>query len=181
MIATPAMMRLNLNYDKFTMSFGLSGNVLEKQYTPSEVGLMTYAYNTSRGVPAYNEDGSMWYYPYTFSGQTYPVNYNILQEREHSSQEMNSSGLSLTAQLGYKIFPSLKAEATFSYTINNSDQETYFGDKSAYAANLRGEKYDGTIVAKNNFMPFGAELRKENIQEYKLYVARAVELHEILG
>jgi tonB-linked outer membrane protein, susC/ragA family len=157
-----AMMRLNLNYDKFTMSFGLSGNVLEKQYTPSEVGLMTYAYNTSRGVPAYNEDGSMWYYPYTFSGQTYPVNYNILQEREHSSQEMNSSGLSLTAQLGYKIFPSLKAEATFSYTINNSDQETYFGDKSAYAANLRGEKYDGTIVAKNNFMPFGAELRKEN-------------------
>lgn len=157
-----AMMRLNLNYDKFTMSFGLSGNVLEKQYTPSEVGLMTYAYNTSRGVPAYNEDGSMWYYPYTFSGQTYPVNNNILQEREHSSQEMNSSGLSLTAQLGYKIFPSLKAEATFSYTINNSDQETYFGDKSAYAANLRGEKYDGTIVAKNNFMPFGAELRKEN-------------------
>ena len=44
------------------MSFSLNGNVQKKEYTPQEVGLMTYALNTARSVGAYNEDGSLMFY-----------------------------------------------------------------------------------------------------------------------
>ena len=46
------------NFDKFTVTFGLQGNVSKKKYTPNDVGITEFAYNTSRAVPAYNPDGS---------------------------------------------------------------------------------------------------------------------------
>lgn len=162
-----ARLGVTLNYNKFNMQFNLSGNVQEKHYTPDEVGLMGYAYNTSRAVPAYNEDGSLWYYPRQLEGFNFPVNYNILHERKHATREMNSNSLSMSLNMGYKFLPELRAEVTMSYTVNNSDEEIYFGEKSAYAAALRGEKYDGTQM-KEIKMPVGAELRKSNTKNTSL-------------
>ena len=48
-----AMAKVDINYNKFIMSFSLNGNVQKKEYTPQEVGLMTYALNTARSVGAY--------------------------------------------------------------------------------------------------------------------------------
>lgn len=159
-----ASLRLNMNYQRFNMSFGITGNVQERQYTPTEVSLMNYAYNTSRAVPAYNEDGSFWYYPAKMqNGSNYEVNYNVLHERDNTSRNVDGSGISLTAQLGYKVFPGLQAEATFSYTVNNTNEEIYFGEKSAYATALRLENYKGDVGADSQkLMPFGAELRKSH-------------------
>ena len=56
------MAKVDINYEKFVMSFNLNGNVQKKEYTPQEVGLMTYALNTARSVGAYNEDGSLMFY-----------------------------------------------------------------------------------------------------------------------
>ncbi len=47
-----AMAKVDINYEKFVMSFNLNGNVQKKEYTPQEVGLMTYALNTARSVGA---------------------------------------------------------------------------------------------------------------------------------
>ena len=156
-----AMLRLNANFEKFTLSFGMSGNLMEKRYTPSEVGLMSYAYNTSRAVPAYNEDGSYWYYPRDL-GRGFSVNYNILKEREYSSWDVNSNSVNLQVQLGYRVIPDLKADVTFSYALSNTDEETWYGEESAYAASLRGEAVNGGRWA--NEMPFGGELKKKHTQ-----------------
>ena len=56
------MINLNLNYNKFTMRFGLNANMQKKEYTPGEVGLADYAYNTARSVAAYTKEGELWYY-----------------------------------------------------------------------------------------------------------------------
>ena len=152
-----AMVSVNLNYEKFSMMFRISGNVTEKQYAPGQVGLMEYAYNTSRAVPAYNEDGSYWYYPQDM-GRGFAVNFNILNERENSSWEVATSGVNLQTQLGYRIIPDLKAELTFSYALNTTDDDTWFGEHTAYAASLRGESLEGG--GQDNLMPFGGELRK---------------------
>ena len=162
-----AAMRLNLNYERFNVAFSMTGNVQEKKYTPSEMGLMDYAYNTSRAVPAYAEDGSYYYYAIKYNGSEFMSKSNILKERDESSEEINGSGITLTTQLGYKIFPELKAELTFSYTVNNTEQETYYSENSGYASMLRGEVFDVYDDVRKFYvredliyMPFGGELRK---------------------
>ena len=57
-----AMTNLSVNYDKWDFRFGLNGNLQKKEYTPEDVGVANYAYNTSRSVPAYGEDGELVFY-----------------------------------------------------------------------------------------------------------------------
>ena len=44
------MAKIDINYNKFVMSFNLNGNVQKRDYTLREVGLMSYALNTARSV-----------------------------------------------------------------------------------------------------------------------------------
>ena len=154
-----ARVRLTANYKSLDLSFGITGNVQKKQYTPSEVGLLNYAYNTSRAVPVYNEDGSLWYYPRQES--RFLVNYNVLNERDHSGQTIRGNGISLLTSVGYRLMKSLKVEAVFAYSRDDTDQRVHFGEKTAYMADLRGEMYNGKVRA---IVPYGGELRKDDTQ-----------------
>ena len=165
-----AMLSVNLNLDKFTMMFRISGNVQEKRYTPTSVGLMDYAYNTSRAVPAYNEDGSYWFYPKDM-GRSFQVNFNVLNERDNSSWEMYTANVSMQTQLGYRFFDGFKADFTFSYSLNNTDDETWFGENTAYAASLRGAEEALNGGSYSNLMPFGGELKKSYTRNTN-YLAR---------
>lgn len=155
-----ARLRLATNYKRWEVSFGLTGNIQEKHYTPSEVGLLNYAYNTSRAVPVYNEDGSLWYYPK--QGNFYMVNYNVLNEQEYSGQKVGGNGISLLTNIGYRFLPSLKAEIVFAYNKNNTKQRVYFGERTSYMADLRAELYNGTRGMV--IVPYGGELRKDNTE-----------------
>ncbi|WP_018335958.1 SusC/RagA family TonB-linked outer membrane protein [Butyricimonas synergistica] len=153
---------LSGSYKRFGFSFGMTGNVQKRHYTPLEVGLLNYAYNTSRAVPVYNENGSLWYYPR--QGTTYMVNYNVLNERDHSGQIVEGKGISLNMSLDYRLTNTLKAETVLAYHWNNTDQDIYFGEQTAYAADLRGDLYDGGQV--RGVLPFGGELRKDDTKSY---------------
>lgn len=157
-----ASVRLSGNHKRFGFSFGMAGNVQKRHYTPSEVGLLNYAYNTSRAVPVCNEDGSLWYYPR--QGTTYMVNYNVLNERDHSGQTVDGKGISLNMNLDYRLTNTLRAEAVLAYHWNNTDQDIYFGEQTAYAADLRGDLYDGGQA--RGVLPFGGELRKDDTKSY---------------
>ena len=63
----------------------LNGNIQKKNHLPSDVKVLDYAYNTTRALPAYNPDGSLYYYQkkgYDIGeGKTYnKYNYNIINE-----------------------------------------------------------------------------------------------------
>ena len=58
------------------MQFGVSGNVQDKTYNPSDLGIMNYAYNMTRAIPLYGEDGEL----YTYKKGNYP--FNIIREME---------------------------------------------------------------------------------------------------
>ncbi len=154
--------RINGRYERLEFSVGVSGNVQERHYTPSEVGLQNYAYNTSRAVPVYNEDGSLWYYPR--QGTTYMVNYNVLNERDNSGQTIDGKGIAVSLHLDYRLGKALKAETVFAYSWNDTEQDIYFGEKTAYAADLRGELYNGGKVS--GVLPFGGELREDDTKSY---------------
>ena len=52
---------LNGNFNKFSIRFGLTGNLQKKEYTPNNVGVTEFAYNTSRAIPAYDENGGYYW------------------------------------------------------------------------------------------------------------------------
>ena len=135
-----AMAKVDINYNKFIMSFSLNGNVQKKEYTPQEVGLMTYALNTARSVGAYNEDGSLMFYQRDNDlAHTYSKPFSIINERKNTDDDIQSNAISMSANIEYRLIPCLKAGMQFSYGISNFEERVYFGEKSWYAANLKKE------------------------------------------
>ncbi len=74
------MAKVDVNYKNFTLSFKIDGNMQDRKYTPKDVGLASYAYNTARSVNAYNEDGSLMYYQRVKNNETYDVPFSIINE-----------------------------------------------------------------------------------------------------
>lgn len=166
-----ANVRVNANYKRFQVAFGLSGRVTERGYTPSDVGLLNYAYNTSRAVPARGEDGELWYYDRPRKGDwqgTYK--FNILNERDNSSYDINGEGFTFNANVNYKIVDGLRLGAVLSYSTDNTTSETYYGEKTFYITNLRRSEY-GVDAPGNSECPYGGEL-KSDVTKNKSYTAR---------
>ncbi|ANI88198.1 hypothetical protein A9P82_02055 [Arachidicoccus ginsenosidimutans] len=155
---------------KLDWEVNFRGNVDKRNYVANDVDALNYAYNTSRAIPAYNEDGSLYYYRKYGSYNYY--NFNILNEIKNSRDITNSSGFTLTNTLNYKISRSFKGLFLFSYTLNNTDEEVSHNENTFYAANLRQSDYGVTPPATLTTLPFGGELNS-NIQRNYSYLARA--------
>ena len=137
-----ANINLTANYQRISIRFGFNGNVMKKKYTPNDVEVPKYAYETTRALPAYNEDGSLWFYSKD-TGYAYR-DYNIINDVNNTSQDIRSSGLTVTASLDYQFNEALKASFTASYSTNNTTQEIWHGENSFYAEILRRPQYNGT-------------------------------------
>lgn len=162
-----AMAKVDINYNKFILSFNLNGNVQKRQYTPQEVGLMSYALNTARSVGVYNEDGSLMFYQRDNNlDHMYSKPFSIINERKNTDDDVQTNAISASANVEYRLIPSLKVGMQFSYGVSNFEEKVYFGEKSWYAANLKREYAPGTAnfgyIAANSGMPVGGELRLNN-------------------
>ena len=159
-----ANLNLDMNYNKVDVRFQMSGNVSERRYTPSDVGVTKYAYNTSRAVPARNEDGSLWYYrkskpdPDQYDGQ---YMFNIINEVEHTYNTINSNQIKFVTSIDYKIIDPLKLGVTLSYGVSNTYQETYHGEETYLAKTYYTESETGNYSFKS-IMPYGGELKEDN-------------------
>ena len=157
-------MNINGNFNKFTFSFALAANKGERHYANSEIDILNYAYYTSRAIPAYNEDGTLFYYDKTGGpNRNEPLAFNALNEMNNCRDVYTNSGITLTTNLGYKWNESLKGQFIFSYSINNNLQESFLLANTWYAANLRGTNYGEEMplaIAAHSAMPYGGEYRQ---------------------
>lgn len=162
-----AMAKIDINYNKFVMSFNLNGNVQKRDYTPQEVGLMSYALNTARSVGAYNENGSLMYYQRDNTAESiYNKPFSIINERENTDDNIKTNSIGVSTNLEYRFIPCLKAGVQFSYSTSNTEERVYFGEKTWYAADLRLE-YNGkdkyhTGISADSWLPVGGELSIDN-------------------
>lgn len=155
------------NFDKFTVRFGLQGSVSKKKYIPDDVGVTEFAYNTSRAIPARNDDGSYWYYQVEkeIDGETYYYPKNILEDMANSSTQIRQNSLTFQANVGYEILPSLKAQVLLSYSFSNSKSETWHGEDSFYCRSLN-KSYGATTEAwwkTNTLLPWGGEQKDSHV------------------
>ena len=158
-----AALNLDINFtDALSASFDLSGNRSKKRYYQNEIAPIDYAYNTSRIIPLNNEDGSLYFYKKNHSAQYY-YDYNILNELENSGNKQEASSYSMKANIRYSPLSWLKLNGIFSYSISNTELESYWGAKTFHAAGLRYGEYGQAIAdPKKSTLPDGGELTQSN-------------------
>lgn len=153
-----AMLKLNGSFEKVDFQFSINGNVNERRYTPTTNGtsVTQYAYDMSRAIPAYNPDGSRWFYKRGNTKET-SYDFNILNEMETTYQTQNTSNIQFNGNIKYRILPVLNIEGSASYSLGNTTIETVYEEDSWYVASLRGNSGDSS-----NSCPIGGELTENN-------------------
>ena len=177
---------LNLNADlspRISTSLGINGNVTSREYSQDEIAPLDYAYNTSRAIPAFDENGD--YYYYQNSGRTAnSFRYNILNELENSSYDQEGSSISFNMTLNVKFTNYLNASVVGSYSTSNTDIEGWWGEKSHHVALLRQSEY-GDAPAKGDdsesALPFGGELTTNSTRNRNYMLRVQLNLDKYFG
>ena len=165
----------------FTASFQMQGNVSRRRYNQDGIAPMDYAYNTSRAIPAYDENGEFFYYNKIITNSNLiRRRYNILNELENSRKEQHTSGITVNANLLFKMTDWLNANAIVSYSNSNAEIEGYWGEKSFYAASLRGSDF-GELPPSYSTMPFGGELSRDETRSNSYTVRLQVNANKYFG
>ena len=160
-----AKMDVNLS-KKLLLSMKLNGNAQKKNHLVSTVDAMDYAYNTTRALPCYNEDGSLYYYDRKRGGYggygNKDLRYNILNEIDNSSSGYDGKGFQMDMNLKYNILPTWDVTAVGSYSVSSTLQEDWWGEKTAYVASLKNGEYEDRPVPGEDgkcALPYGGILK----------------------
>ena len=152
----------DLSYKKFTSRFTLNANKTDRKYTPPDVNILGYAYGTSRAIPLYNEDGSLYFYPTTSASDYREYSrptMNIVNEMNHSGQTQDGTEYRATADIKYDIFPGLSVSSALAYSVANVDQSTWFQENTNHMDRIRGADYG---KPDRDPAPFGGQLFERN-------------------
>lgn len=144
-----------------TFGTNLAGSVsTTKGFTGSDP--FTYASSMNRAIPAYNEDGSRFFYKKADNRFLF----NIENELENSGNENTTTSLNASVNLRWKITDWLNISTQVSYSTSNVDGESYRTEKTNYIAKIRGYDYDEYEAGsdKYNFseLPNGGELNQSS-------------------
>ncbi len=151
--------------NRMQASLSINAYHSKRQYDQSDVSPIDYAYKTSRVIPAYNDDGT--YYYYRRAGSVPGTSYNILNEMDNSYMKQTMNGITATMNLRYRFTDWVNMNGVFSYGNTDTSIEGWYGEDSWYAAQLRGL----TSEPQNSRMPFGGEL-STNTTNSQTYTAR---------
>ncbi|WP_237072205.1 SusC/RagA family TonB-linked outer membrane protein [Prevotella herbatica] len=148
--------------EKVKASMQLNVYHTNKQYDQDNLSPIDYAYRTSRVLPAYNDDGSYFFYNKIASGIQGIMSFNILNELDNSYKKQIENGMKATVNLRYNPTDWLFFNGIMSYNTTNTNIEGWYGEKSWYAGNLRKTSL-GVEPNEDSQMPFGGELSNNNI------------------
>lgn len=165
--------------DNLIGTFQVRANTSAKDYLHSSISPYGYAYNTSRAIPLYNEDGSLAFYNKSMGNQN-PLTFNVLHEIAHSGQTINNDGANFNANLEWTVITGLRLTGTLAMNIANTTQKSWFDEQTYAAASMRmlplGVEFptdDPTepFRASQCRLPYGGELRSADSRNFG-YTAR---------
>ena len=165
----------NIN-EKLSINAQLNGSVRNSDGYGAGTNPYTYAMNTSRAIPAYEENGDLAFYSnyYTYQYNTLlggknQYSYNIFNEMENSYSSNVGTNFNASLNISYKILSWLTYNGTASMAISNNKSESYAGEKTAQVERLyRGYAYGTEKAGSDRFnaalMPYGGVLNQANSQ-----------------
>ena len=170
--------RLSINShinDKLDVNVQLNGSV-RNAYGYAGVNPYTYAMNTSRAIPAYEKNGDpvyySKYYQYQYNTELGGFNqysYNVFNELENTYSTNTGTTFNASANISYKILPSLTYQGRANVATNTNNSESFQGEKSSQIETLyRGYPYGteeaGSAKYNAALMPYGGVLRQNSSQ-----------------
>ena len=157
--------------DNVILSLLLNGSVRETSGFAYGVNPFNYAYNTTRTIPMYNDDGTFFYHEKrgttstAISGKS-SYFYNIQNELDNTGNRNETKTLGSTIDLKWRLLENLEYQGLFSYTVSASEVKSYATELSHYITNVRGYEY-GTVLPnsteeQSSRLPFGGLVQIEN-------------------
>ncbi|MBZ4189377.1 SusC/RagA family TonB-linked outer membrane protein [Niabella beijingensis] len=153
--------KFDVNYKNFKAQFSIMANRNSRKYIPDELNILNYAYSTSRAIPLYNPDGSLYYYrPMGDVASAFP-SFNVLNEMNHSGQTLDGNTYLAIADLNYQLIPGLQLNVVLSYQAGNTEQRAWFDEKTNW---VHRNRVDPGSTERDR-LPFGGELRQQTNQQ----------------
>ena len=171
--------RLSINSnisDRLSINAQLNGSVRNADGYGAGVNPYTYAMNTSRAIPAYEENGDRAfysrYYSYQYNallGSKNQYSYNIFNEMENSYSANIGTNFNASVNLSFKILDWLTYQGTASMAYSGNESESFSGEKTSRVEQLyRGYAYGTEKAGSDRFnaalMPYGGILNQANSQ-----------------
>lgn len=167
--------RINLGVQinpKLYVNVILAGVINKTSGYAADVNPMNYAKSTSRAVPAYDDDGNLYYQDKRAS---YKLNnrdilylqYNVLHEIDYSYSKNKMVSLNGSLNIAWDILPWLKYEFTGGMNTSDRNGESYAGAQTYYvASSFRGYDYGAEIYGSEKYnaamLPYGGILYNMN-------------------
>lgn len=128
--------------EKLHAMVSMSSSISTSERPHSSIDILSTAYNTSRAVPAYHEDGSLAFFDksagYTGTPNLY---YNIFHELNTTGKSDETRSINTNVTLDYKLFDWFSLNGTFSYNTGVNTQEEYADEDSYYVSTKRKTVY----------------------------------------
>ncbi len=172
-----ARLSINSNVnDKLSINVQLNGSVRDSHGYGAGVNPYSYAMNTSRAIPAYEENGERAfysrYYTYSYNTQLGALNqysYNIFNEMENSYSENRGTTFNASANVSYKIFNWLTYQGTANMSTTINKGESFAGERTSTVEQLyRGYPYGSEKSGSDKYnaalLPYGGILNQSNSQ-----------------
>lgn len=150
---------------KLLISANLSANSSET--TRPRVDLYQYASTTSRAIPLYDEKGNRFVYKKDKSKLGPALEYNILNELDHTKDLRNNTGYSASVNLSYRPNKYFNFALSGSYNTSTAIQNRHYELGSYYIAEKNGINagYNPELLPNYQtyyrdyaLIPFGGEL-----------------------
>ncbi len=164
-----AMMKVNSwVHPKVYIGFQLNGNISHNTGYHTSFNPDDYARETSRTIPCFNPDGSLFYYrPYetiTYNAEGGTYRYNALHESKHTGDYADIGSLTGLMNFVWKIYDGLRYELTGSYVYNATKTTSWAEQDSYYVNDIRGfidgDLEFGTNAWDNSALPQGGVISK---------------------
>lgn len=171
--------RLSINSkvnEKLQINVQLNGSIRNSDGYGAGVNPYSYALNTSRAIPAYEENGELAYYSKYYQYQYNTVlggknqyKYNIFNEMANSYSENRGTTFNVSVNVSYKILDWLRYQGTASMSNSTNKGENYVGEKTSQVEQLyRGYAYGSEKSGSEKYnaalLPHGGVLKQMNTE-----------------
>lgn len=151
-----------------------------------------YAYETSRTIPCYNDDGSLYYYDTQQKSQTGILSapkeemmYNILNEMKLTGTSASTSSVVSKLNLQYNIFPTFRYRVTGTLVHSNANSKSWAKEASNYVSMIRRWNAGTLVIDSDDYnasvIPVGGILYNLDREGNTYTLRNELEYSELLG
>ncbi len=138
---------------KVSIDLSLAGSYRKNKDYFSGVSPYDYAMKTTRAIPAYNADGSYYYYPVIGRTSTSILNrntynYNILNEIDNTGNRNTTQSVQATLAVRWDVIKHLQFQGDASLSLATVKTKSWATELSNYISQIRGYE-TGEVVANS--------------------------------